>query len=164
MRNATPPLPPSPPPLSISEEKVCYVIVKVRELDVKDAVTEPDPASNASDDGMIAILEDHGDDPVGDELRAFIENMNEDERIDLVALLWLGRGDGTLAEWAELREEAERADNGDTAPTWWASPWRPTTCRRRCPCSACPATNTTPAGCRTRREAVPPPYASPRAG
>ena len=58
--------------LTISSEKVCFVIVKAREFEVKDVVTEPDPGSNPADDQMISVLEDHGDDPVLEELRAFM--------------------------------------------------------------------------------------------
>jgi Protein of unknown function (DUF3775) len=74
-------------------------------------VTDPDDGSNATDDSMISVLEDHGDDPVADEIRGFIRAMNEDEQIDLVALTWLGRGDGTIEDWDELRAEAARAHN-----------------------------------------------------
>lgn len=104
-----------PPPLSITTDKVCYVIVKAREFDVKDVVTDPDDASNASDDSMVSVLEDHADDPVVYELRAAIAAMNEDEQVDLVALAWLGRGDGTMEEWDDLRKEAARAHNQRTA-------------------------------------------------
>ncbi len=38
-----------------------------------------------------------------------------DEQIDLVALMWLGRGDGDLDNWRELRAEASRAHNNRTA-------------------------------------------------
>jgi len=103
------------PPLAISPEKVCFVIIKAREFSVKDVVTEPDAGSNATDDGMIAVLEDHGDDPVQQEISEFIDAMTEDERVDLVALAWLGRGDATLEEWADLRGEALRAANDRTA-------------------------------------------------
>jgi hypothetical protein len=108
-------MPDDPPSLSIATEKVCFLIVKAREFDVKDAVTDPDDASNATDDGMISVLEDHRDDPVADEIRGFIGAMNEDEQIDLVALTWLGRGDGTIEDWDELRAEAGRAHNKRTA-------------------------------------------------
>jgi hypothetical protein len=97
------------PPLAISPEKVCYVIVKAREFDAKDVVTEPDAGSNPSDDKMISVLEDHGDDPVEEELTTFISCLSEDEQIDLVTLAWLGRDDNTLEDWAELREEAANA-------------------------------------------------------
>ena len=36
------------PALAISPEKVCFVIIKAREFDVKDAVTEPNAGSNPS--------------------------------------------------------------------------------------------------------------------
>ena len=64
---------------------------------------------------MISVLEDHRDDPVANEIRGFIGAMNEDEQIDLVALTWLGRGDGTIEDWHELRAEAARAHNKRTA-------------------------------------------------
>jgi Protein of unknown function (DUF3775) len=108
-------MPKNPPDLSIATEKVCFVVVKAREFDVKDVVTDPGDASNASDDSMISVLEDHGDDPVADELRGFIGALNEDEQTDLVALTWLGRGDGTIEDWSELRAEAVRAHNKRTA-------------------------------------------------
>lgn len=43
--------------LSISPEQVCFIIVKAREFDVKDIVSEPDPGSNPSDDNDVAVLE-----------------------------------------------------------------------------------------------------------
>ena len=79
------------PDLSISAEKLCFIIAKAREFDVKDVVTDPDDSSNATDDAMLSVLEDHRDDPVVQELMAVIRSMSEDEQIDLVALAWLGR-------------------------------------------------------------------------
>jgi len=52
------------PALSISPEKVCFIVVKAREFDAKDMVTIPDEASNATDDAMMSVREDHTDDPV----------------------------------------------------------------------------------------------------
>ena len=103
------------PTLSIPPEKLCFVIAKAREFDVKDVVTDPDLVSNAADDAMMSVLEDHPDDPTYHELRSFIGALTQDEQIDLVTLTWLGRGDGTLDDWEELREEATRAHNRRTA-------------------------------------------------
>jgi hypothetical protein len=105
------------PPLAISPEKVCFVIVKAREFDAKDAVTDPDDGSNPSDDNMISVLEDHGDDPVLQELTQFISSLSEDEQVDLVALAWLGRDDNTIEDWPALREEALRAHSSRTTHT-----------------------------------------------
>jgi hypothetical protein len=101
--------------LTISLEQLGFIIIKAREFDVKEAVTEPDPGSNPTDDGMAAVLEDHRDDPVRVEIIEFIHAMNEDERADLVALAWLGRGDGDLDSWDELRAEALREHGKRTA-------------------------------------------------
>jgi Protein of unknown function (DUF3775) len=103
------------PELGISPEKLCFIIVKAHEFDAKDSVTDPDDSSNAADDAMVSVLEDHADDPVFAELVGFINALSEDEQIDLVALSWLGRGDGTIGEWDELRAEAARAHNKRTA-------------------------------------------------
>src|SRR6516225_3727173 len=103
------------PNLSISPEKLCFIIAKAREFDVKDVVTDPDDSSNPTDDAMLAVLEDHPDDPVLQELTSFIGALDEDEQIDLVALSWLGRGDGTIDDWDDLRAEALRAHNKRTA-------------------------------------------------
>ena len=108
---------PDLPALCISPEKVCFVIVKARELDAKDAVTDPDDGSNPTDDNMISVLEDHGDDAVLQELTAFISGLSEDEQVDLVALAWLGRDDNTIDDWEGLREEAARAHGTRTTGT-----------------------------------------------
>jgi len=102
-------------PLTIPPETVCFLIVKAREFDVKDAVTEPDAASNAADDKDYAVLEDHPDDPVQEEIRAAIFGLDVDAQIDLVALAWLGRGDYTADDWQSVREEAAAEHNNKTA-------------------------------------------------
>lgn len=103
------------PDLAISAEKVAAILAKARQFDVKDVVTDPDSGSNASDDAMLSVLEDHASDPSRTELSAMIRGLNEDEQIDLVALAWLGRGDGDIDDWQEIRREADRAYNGRTA-------------------------------------------------
>jgi len=103
------------PDLEIALDKVCFVIVKAREFDVKDAATDVDSGSNAADDGMRDVLEDLPGDAVEEELTGFIEGMTDDERIDLVTLMWLGRDDSTPDDWEALRAEAQRAGTESTA-------------------------------------------------
>jgi Protein of unknown function (DUF3775) len=103
------------PELAISADKVGFLIEKMREFDVKEADSDPDSGSNGADDNMIDVLEDNGDDPVVREITGFIDAMDEDEQIDLVALMRLGRGDGTIEDWDELRREAADGRNKRTA-------------------------------------------------
>ncbi len=102
------------PELAISTDKVTFLIEKARQFDVKEGATDPDSGSNGADDDMIDVLEDNGTDPVVKEIGGFISAMTEDEQIDLVALMRLGRGDGTIEEWSELRREAADGRNGRT--------------------------------------------------
>jgi Protein of unknown function (DUF3775) len=103
------------PTLTVSSESVCFIIVKAREFDAQDVVTDPDSGSNATDDGSASVLEAHSDDLTQKELVAFITALSDEEQADLVALLWLGRGDGTLEDWDDLRDEAQRQHNNRTA-------------------------------------------------
>lgn len=104
------------PELAIPVQKVCFIIAKAHEFDVKVAVTEPDAGSNPTDDNEIAVLQDHDDDPVREELGSLIQELSVDEQIDLVALMWLGRDDGSKAvDWDEIRQQAADAHNQHTA-------------------------------------------------
>nr|WP_218958631.1 DUF3775 domain-containing protein [Thalassovita aquimarina] len=40
------------------------------------------------------------------ELRAFIDRLTEEEQIDLVTLMWVGRGSFEAEEWSEARATA----------------------------------------------------------
>lgn len=103
------------PELQIGLDKVCFVVFKAHEFDVKDGASDDNSGSNPSDDANLDVLEDHGDDPVADEITGFIQAMTDDEQIDLVTLMWLGRGDGSAQDWPDLRAEATNAHNERTA-------------------------------------------------
>ncbi|MBI2719999.1 MAG: DUF3775 domain-containing protein [Rhizobiales bacterium] len=101
--------------LSIATDQVCFIIVKAREFEAKDWPAGLQDGSNSADDNMIAVLESRRDDPVFDELRSFINALDVDQQIDLVALAWVGRGDFDIDEWDEARAEAEAARSTPTA-------------------------------------------------
>lgn len=103
------------PTLSISTEVVCFIITKAKEFEAKDVATDVNPASNATDDHMVGVLEMGQDDPVLNEIGGHIRALNIDQQVELVALTWLGRGDGGLEAWEELRREAARVHNDRTA-------------------------------------------------
>jgi hypothetical protein len=103
------------PTLSISSEKVCYLVVKAREFDVQDVDTELEAGSNPSDDRMIDVLEENSDNPVGQEIRVFIAELGEEEKADLIGLMRLGRGDGTMEDWQAMCDEGLREHAGRIA-------------------------------------------------
>ncbi|MGF1609099.1 MAG: DUF3775 domain-containing protein [Kiloniellales bacterium] len=101
--------------LEISPEKVCFIIVKARAFDAKVEIEEPDPGSNPSDEEMREVLQDYADDATYLELKEAIDDLNEEEQINLVALLWLGRGDYVKDDWREALKAARDAHNRHTA-------------------------------------------------
>lgn len=88
----------------LNPDKVCFIIVKAREYFVTDENVEAD-ASNASDDGFHAALTENNERPVRAELVQFIQDLNDDEKVELVALCWTGRGDFE-GDWAGAMSEA----------------------------------------------------------
>ena len=104
------------PELAISAEKVRIVIAKARQFDAKEADADPDEGSNAVDDGMADVLEDDPEnDAVRQELVSFINGLNEDEQVNLVALAWLGRGTYDIEDWDEAIDTARSEHNKRTA-------------------------------------------------
>ena len=87
--------------LSIRPEKTYYIIEKAREFDAKVAPGALDPGSNPGDDQQRIILEDRAHDPTYLALVGALDDLNEDEGTELVALAWLGRGDYVPDEWPQ---------------------------------------------------------------
>ena len=101
--------------LSLPLDKVSFIILKAREFDAKEGDTDPDEGSNAIDDGQTDVLTDKQDDPVREELLGAIRSLNEDERMRLVALAWVGRGTYSKEEWREAVATAKSEHSRRTA-------------------------------------------------
>lgn len=98
----------------INTEKVCYIIVKARELECEDEGMEAD-ASNPTDDHFVSVMTEDSFSPVRAELKAYIEALDEDEQFELVALAWLGRGDFSAQDWAGGVAQARERHKGSTS-------------------------------------------------
>ena len=99
------------PELRISVEKVCALIEAARELAGKVPSTAGDRTTTGDDSKLATIDEPEG---IGEDQDArrretieFIAGLNVDEQTDLLALIWLGRGDYGIEEWDDALTEAE---------------------------------------------------------
>src|SRR5262245_47671582 len=99
--------------LEIAPEKVAHVIIKAREYESKGPVTMSDDGSG-SDGEFSNDLESRGD-PTRRELASFINALNEDEQVHLVALAWVGRGTFEVDEFAQAVETARSEHVNSTA-------------------------------------------------
>lgn len=96
----------------IAVDKVCFVVVKSRELFGEEDGARPD-ASNESDDGARVMLTESASPSLRQELHEFIDALDVDELDALVSLVWIGRGDYEPSDWqaAVLEARARRERN-----------------------------------------------------
>lgn len=92
-------------------EQLAYIVEKAREFDAETAPVDSDTGSNPSDDNDVSILEASGDNPTEQELAAALESLDDEQRIELLALMWLGRGDFEREEWKEALAQARGVHN-----------------------------------------------------
>ena len=106
--------------MDIAVDKVCEIILRARAIDVRDGDAETVSGSNPIDDANALTLVESADDATEEEMREVIAGLNEDERHDLIALVYIGRGDLEPEEWVEaVRLAREREDAMSiTAADW----------------------------------------------
>lgn len=99
--------PDAPTPLVVEVEKVCAIIAKARHYDADEPPMElSDEAEDAFDTVGLSVRE---------EIAELIAELTAEESVELVALLWLGRGDYTVEEWEEAKAVAQERHTGHTA-------------------------------------------------
>lgn len=97
--------------LALPVDTLAFIIEKAREFDVQVEVDDPNPGSNPSDDRQLEVLESYGDNPAELELAQALTDLNNDQLAELLALLWVGRGDFSRDSWPEALRAARAARN-----------------------------------------------------
>ncbi|MCJ2057534.1 DUF3775 domain-containing protein [Methylobacterium sp. J-048] len=102
--------------MDIPVETVTDIVLRLRAIDVKEGDTDPDSGSNPIDDGSTDVLTSGTDDATESEVRGAIAGLDDDARAELLALLYIGRGDMEPEEWGEaVRFARERESVGEGA-------------------------------------------------
>ncbi len=97
--------------MDIAIDKIRALIVEARRLDVKDGDDDPQSGSDAMDDRNVDVLSAIDPDKASEhEFRGLIAGLNVDERADVLALIYLGRGDFSAGEWDAARAVALERD------------------------------------------------------
>jgi len=93
--------------LTISRAYLHRLIVKARALMVKEGQVTPDTGGNPLDDELADTLQDEPGDLTREELIEELDGLDSDHQNELVALMWLGRGDGEPEDWEALLRLAD---------------------------------------------------------
>ena len=102
--------------ISLNPEFLRSLVLKLRAVMAQEEMVSPDSGSNPSDDEGAAVLQDTPDNLTRDEIAGEIEDLEPDQQAELVALMWIGRGDFDADEWEEARAlAAERRDRPTSA-------------------------------------------------
>ena len=91
---------------TISLDKICFLIERLHEMEDKPSSGEISGDEAHLDDPDLDDVDGSYSNPLEDELSAFLDNLNEDEGLDLVVLMWIGRGTYETDDWDEARETA----------------------------------------------------------
>ncbi|HXP05089.1 MAG TPA: DUF3775 domain-containing protein [Stellaceae bacterium] len=94
--------------LTIPLEKLAFIIIKAREYDAEVPSVDEDSGSNPSDDADRGVLEENPGNPTLQELVDALNGLSELERIEVLALTWLGRGEYSKEEWRDALMESRR--------------------------------------------------------
>jgi hypothetical protein len=99
--------------LTLTPAYVHMLILKARAVMVQEGLVTPDTGGNPIDDELPDTLQEEPQDLTREELVEELEGMDADHLNELVALMWLGRGDAEPEEWENLLTlAAERQETG----------------------------------------------------
>ncbi len=108
--------------LEVNPDDVAQLIQLARDFHAEDAVVLTDEPQGPDWETMGSVVSDHGGNVVLEEFRNIIEDYDRAQQVQVVALMWLGRGDCEPEEWDSLLEDAEDAWSDHTADYLLAHP------------------------------------------
>jgi len=101
--------------VTINSEYMRRIVEKLRAVMGREGTVIPDAGGNPSDDERPATLQETPGDMLRQELREEIDALDVDHKHELVALMWIGRGDFQAGDWQEALELAEERHEGPTS-------------------------------------------------
>lgn len=108
--------------LNVNPDTVCQLMQLARSFHVKEDIVLPEDSAGPDDDWYVQVLADHPEDPVFEEFRSIVRDLEPDQQREVVALFWIGRGDFDKSEWRSVLAEATYAWNTKTAEYLIAHP------------------------------------------
>ncbi len=106
--------------LEMNPDTICFLIRKAHAFHAKEQVVIPEIPNSPTEDWARQVLADHQDDATYQEMKSAIDDLEPDQQLQLVALMWLGRG--SCDDWGSAQKEASDRWTSHTADYLIATP------------------------------------------
>ena len=112
------------PELDISTDIIRSIIDNVHEFHSGDDVNLPgdEDEADVDEDILMQFAADYSGDPYYEQLTSVINDLEPEQQVRVVALMWVGRGDYDLTEWQEALTFAREAWTDHTAEYLLSTP------------------------------------------
>ncbi len=101
--------------LNLNRDTVQLVIDKTHEFQAGTDVTFPGDAEASGEQLARPMASSFDNDPLYQDLKNTIDDLEPDQQVSLVSLMWLGRGDYSISEWGDALKFAEETWTDHTA-------------------------------------------------
>jgi hypothetical protein len=99
----------------INKGIICNIIKKSREIDIAEDILPPEDPADLSDAQWVQLLVDYQDDLSYIELKNLINDLEPDQQKDVIALMYIGRGDFEKEEWHAALKQAHTIPKSNRA-------------------------------------------------
>jgi hypothetical protein len=101
--------------LNLNRDTVQLVIDKTHEFQAGTDVTFPGDTEASGEQRAGPMASNFDNDPLYQDLKNTIDDLEPDQQVSLVSLMWLGRGDYSISEWGDALRFAEETWTDHTA-------------------------------------------------
>ena len=108
--------------VDLVSEKVGFIIQLARQLDNGSSFDNGGSTAGSIDSVDYESFDETLEGPTGDQISEYINSLNEDEALDLVALMWVGRGTYRAKQFDQARQVAAAEATNSTSEYLLGSP------------------------------------------
>jgi hypothetical protein len=101
--------------IDLNRDTIQFLIDRSREFHTRDDVSFGEEPDIDDEDWSQQVSSSFASDPYYQELKTTIEDLEPDQQMTLVALMWVGRGDFSADEWGDALKEAAESWTETTA-------------------------------------------------
>ena len=110
------------PELEINPESICALIARAHEFHGQDDVSFDEEPEGPADVAATEMLSEYSEDPAYVSFKSVVEDLEPDQQVAVVALMWVGRGDFSAEEWDDALAQARDAWTPHSADYLIATP------------------------------------------